>query len=421
MQDEELTTFCLNLPNFLKSFYCIVDYADEKTREMMGPKTEQSIVYIPLSSTMSSDNGDRKKNNDMRVVFELVQYMESKECNIHKINTFDSVFFDTLLQGVDVEDHSNDRLIRETLQNEFSSIIDFDSGDSTKTNLSSTVLKEIIQSIIETRTQLGEQPFQCCAVVSFSGVNSIEKLNTIIKKNSHDSHNRMIHGQTKEDFYMLNKLFFTSSSCLSSKKNQTKKSYITRKDNQFDSTCCVIKPHIFKSYQVGNLLIDFIDLLNTQSHHHDSSLEIMDICLFQFQNIEYAHEFFNIYKDLNSPNVNYKCMIEEIVSGPCIALHVNRRHCRYSDEISNNNSASDENRSEILSVHQIIRELIVGPWNIDIAKELFPYSIRAKYGLNDVQNAIHCTDLQSQIDLELQYMFQILPSLQQHSNKISKI
>lgn len=45
-----------------------------------------------------------------------------------------------------------------------------------------------------------------------------------------------------------------------------------------------------------------------------------------------------------------------------------------------------------------------------MAKILRPGSLRALYGLNKVQNAIHCTDLQEDGDLETKYFFNIMQS-----------
>lgn len=49
-----------------------------------------------------------------------------------------------------------------------------------------------------------------------------------------------------------------------------------------------------------------------------------------------------------------------------------------------------------------------GPADPVIAKHLFPDSIRAHFGTNKVQNAVHCTDLQEDSPLELQYFFELL-------------
>lgn len=45
-----------------------------------------------------------------------------------------------------------------------------------------------------------------------------------------------------------------------------------------------------------------------------------------------------------------------------------------------------------------------------MARQLYPKTIRAKFGVNKVQNAIHCTDLEEDCKLEVEYFFKILSS-----------
>ena len=49
-----------------------------------------------------------------------------------------------------------------------------------------------------------------------------------------------------------------------------------------------------------------------------------------------------------------------------------------------------------------------GPWDVDMAKELRPESIRGKYGLDNVRNAVHCTDLAQDGQIECEYCFDIM-------------
>ncbi|RHZ38553.1 hypothetical protein DYB26_011012, partial [Aphanomyces astaci] len=49
-----------------------------------------------------------------------------------------------------------------------------------------------------------------------------------------------------------------------------------------------------------------------------------------------------------------------------------------------------------------------GPWDIDMARELKPSTIRARFGTDRVHNAVHCTDLSEDGALESQYFFDIL-------------
>lgn len=49
-----------------------------------------------------------------------------------------------------------------------------------------------------------------------------------------------------------------------------------------------------------------------------------------------------------------------------------------------------------------------GPADPDIARMLRPKSIRAQFGLNKIQNAVHCTDMEEDGPLEVSYFFTIL-------------
>ena len=58
-----------------------------------------------------------------------------------------------------------------------------------------------------------------------------------------------------------------------------------------------------------------------------------------------------------------------------------------------------------------VREL-AGPADPEIARMLRPNSIRAKFGLNKIQNAVHCTDMEEDGPLEVSYFFTILSGTQ---------
>ena len=50
----------------------------------------------------------------------------------------------------------------------------------------------------------------------------------------------------------------------------------------------------------------------------------------------------------------------------------------------------------------------VGPWDVEMARELAPKSIRSVFGVDRVQNAIHVTDLAEDTIEECSYFFQLL-------------
>jgi len=51
---------------------------------------------------------------------------------------------------------------------------------------------------------------------------------------------------------------------------------------------------------------------------------------------------------------------------------------------------------------------LVGPHDPEVAKHLRPSTLRAKFGIDRVKNAIHCTDLPEDGLLEVEYFFNIL-------------
>lgn len=80
-------------------------------------------------------------------------------------------------------------------------------------------------------------------------------------------------------------------------------------------------------------------------------------------------------------------LIESMLGGPCVAIEV-----RHEDPVLP------------------FRELC-GPFDPDIARQLRPNSLRAKFGIDRIRNAVHCTDLPEDGPLEVQYFFQTLVNL----------
>lgn len=81
-------------------------------------------------------------------------------------------------------------------------------------------------------------------------------------------------------------------------------------------------------------------------------------------------------------------MVLQLSSGPCIALEV-------MGKTDNSNSYSE------------LRG-ICGPMDPEIAKQIRPHTLRAKFGENKVENAVHCTDLEEDCQLEVEYFFKII-------------
>ncbi|KAM3187002.1 hypothetical protein ACTXT7_003179 [Hymenolepis weldensis] len=129
-----------------------------------------------------------------------------------------------------------------------------------------------------------------------------------------------------------------------------------------DSTCAVIKPHAVRN-------------------------AVRNVCLSKAD----AREFLEVYKGVLN---EYPKLIYEFTNGTCVALIITRCDACHAPE-------------DPESVQQRFREF-VGPMDPAIARCLKPNSIRAKYGVNLVENAIHCTDLPDDVQLEIDFLFRIL-------------
>lgn len=94
-----------------------------------------------------------------------------------------------------------------------------------------------------------------------------------------------------------------------------------------------------------------------------------------------AIEFLDVYKNVLP---EYSALTDSLSKGPSIVLEV-----RQKDAV------------------QQFRETC-GPHDPEIARNLRPGSIRALFGSDRVQNAVHCTDLPEDGVLECEYFFSIL-------------
>ena len=95
---------------------------------------------------------------------------------------------------------------------------------------------------------------------------------------------------------------------------------------------------------------------------------------------ETSKEFYDVYSFLPE----YNRIVQHSINGPCVAIEV-----RHDEPII------------------LFRELC-GPFDPEIARKLRPNSIRARFGIDRVKNAVHCTDLPKDGGLECQYFFQTL-------------
>lgn len=139
-------------------------------------------------------------------------------------------------------------------------------------------------------------------------------------------------------------------------------------------TLCIIKPHIVQSGQAG-MIIDMII---------NEGFEISAMEMFYF-NRPTIEEFYDVYKTVLP---EYVAQIEQFISGPSIVLEVRQQN-----------------------VVRTFREM-VGPCDPEISKYLRPDTIRSKFGIDRVRNAVHCTDLPEDGNIECEYFFKILQQYQ---------
>lgn len=149
------------------------------------------------------------------------------------------------------------------------------------------------------------------------------------------------------------------------------RSQVSTNTATFDNcTCCVIKPHAVKAKFFGSI----IDMIIAQGY------EISALKTLSFDRVQ-AAEFLEVYDGVIP---DYQDHVIQLSNGMSIALEI---RC--------------ENAVETFRV-------TAGPWDVDMAKELFPESIRGTFGLDKPRSAIHCTDLSQDGQLECEYCFKIL-------------
>ncbi|DAZ98151.1 TPA: hypothetical protein N0F65_005617 [Lagenidium giganteum] len=143
-------------------------------------------------------------------------------------------------------------------------------------------------------------------------------------------------------------------------------------------TCCVILPHIVKEGLAGEVI---------EAIQQAPSVQITAMELFNLDRTT-ASEFLEVYEGV-VPHFNET--VDHFTTGPCIAM-----------ELSGTNAESVVGRFRDHA----------GPWDVEMAKELQPQTIRARYGIDRVRNAVHCTDLPEDGTLECEYFFEILSKRQ---------
>jgi len=143
----------------------------------------------------------------------------------------------------------------------------------------------------------------------------------------------------------------------------------------FDNcTCCVVRPHAVIAGHTGKII----------DHIIKQGYEVSALQLFKLER-SMSEEFLEVYKGVVP---EFPDMVEQLCSGACVAMEV---------------------RAE--NAVQTFRET-AGPWDVEIAREIRPNTLRARFGKSRIMNAVHCTDLPEDGILESQYFFEVLQSSQ---------
>lgn len=161
-----------------------------------------------------------------------------------------------------------------------------------------------------------------------------------------------------------------------------------RQANQYarNSACslCLIKPHVIKEERVAELLDEIAA----------NNFCISGIFYFHLT-LPMAKELLDVYKDIYP---SYATMIDQVVSAPVLALCI---------------TAPPDESCEVVDS---FRELC-GPLNAELALKIRPHTLRAKFGctspggLSLCNNAVHCTDLAEDGEMECTFFFGTLAGL----------
>lgn len=137
-------------------------------------------------------------------------------------------------------------------------------------------------------------------------------------------------------------------------------------------SCCVIKPHAVSEGRTGDIMRAITE----------AGFTINAMQLFNLERPA-AQEFLEVYDGVVK---EYNDLVLQLISGPLVALEIT---------------------GEGDNVVQNFREL-TGPHDPIVAKHIRGNTLRARFGADRVQNAVHCTDLPDDGPLECQYFFDIL-------------
>ena len=141
------------------------------------------------------------------------------------------------------------------------------------------------------------------------------------------------------------------------------------------SSLCLLKPHILRAQQIDAVIEDILK----------AGFRVEGVLSIHFSP-PMAMEVFEGYKDAIP---KFADLIGHMVSAPSLALLIT-------------GFEGDTVRK--------FRELC-GPYVPEVAKTLRPNTLRAKYGRDPTQNAVHCSDIEEHGEIECRYIFDTIANL----------
>lgn len=152
-------------------------------------------------------------------------------------------------------------------------------------------------------------------------------------------------------------------------------------------TCCLIKPHSLREGISGRIIKDI----------QSSGFHLFGLQTFVMTKKE-VEDFYEIYKGL--PNTDYSGLMRQGSSGRCLVLALSQGPGLQLSE-------------EIPTLVEAFRKLC-GPADPEVCRAIYPDSLRAKYGsLSQEENALHCSDLDEDGLLEVEYFFTLMQPYQE--------
>ncbi|KAM7362034.1 nucleoside diphosphate kinase homolog 7 isoform 2-T2 [Cochliomyia hominivorax] len=141
-----------------------------------------------------------------------------------------------------------------------------------------------------------------------------------------------------------------------------------------NSTLAIIKPHAIKEGNLGKIISEITS----------NGFKITALRMHILEKVN-CSEFYEVYRGIVS---EYMPMVSQLASGVSMSLEI---------------ACVDANKNSYKEFRKFC-----GPMDPEIAKLLRPHTLRAKYGSSKTLNAVHCTDLPEDTNLEIQYLFKIL-------------